>query len=106
MLDSIRNNPAFRASLARLDIVPGAGDYPLTYQGVLIGAIGCGGGIGEEDEQCAEAGARAVHTESRLHMMRSVLGSAWADGGHAHSMAAVSISRGGSGRASPCWWRH
>jgi uncharacterized protein GlcG (DUF336 family) len=62
MLDSIRNNPAFWASLARLDIVPGAGGYPLTQQGVLIGAIGCGGGIGEQDEQCAEAGARAINT--------------------------------------------
>jgi glc operon protein GlcG len=62
MLDSVRNNPAFWASLARLDIVPGPGGYPLTQHGVLIGAIGCGGGIGEEDEQCAEAGARAVNT--------------------------------------------
>jgi uncharacterized protein GlcG (DUF336 family) len=62
MLDSVRNNPAFWASLARLDIVPGAGGYPLTQHGVLIGAIGCGGGIGEQDEQCAEAGARAVNT--------------------------------------------
>ena len=62
MLDSIRNNPAFWASLAKLDMVPGAGGCPLTQHGVLIGAIGCGGGIGDEDEQCAEAGARAVNT--------------------------------------------
>jgi uncharacterized protein GlcG (DUF336 family) len=62
MLDSIRSNPAFWASLAKLDIVPGAGGYPLTQHGVLIGAIGCGGGIGEEDEECAAAGAKAVNT--------------------------------------------
>jgi uncharacterized protein GlcG (DUF336 family) len=62
MLDSIRSNPAFWASLAKLDIVPGAGGYPLTQHGVLIGAIGCGGGIGEEDEECAAAGAQAVNT--------------------------------------------
>ncbi len=36
MLDSIRNNPAFWASLARLEMVPGAGGYPLTQNGVLI----------------------------------------------------------------------
>ena len=62
MLDSIRNNPAFWASLARLEMVPGAGGYPLTRDGVLMGAIGCGGGIGEQDEECAEAGARAVNS--------------------------------------------
>ncbi len=62
MLDSIRNNPAFWASLAKLDMVPGAGGYPLAQHGVLIGAIGCGGGIGDQDEQCADAGARAVNT--------------------------------------------
>jgi len=62
MLDTIRSNPAFWASLARLEMVPGAGGYPLTRDGVLIGAIGCGGGIGDEDEQCAEAGARAVNS--------------------------------------------
>jgi glc operon protein GlcG len=62
MLDSIRNNPAFWASLAKLDMVPGAGGYPLTQHGILIGAIGCGGGVGDHDEQCAEAGARAVNT--------------------------------------------
>lgn len=43
-------------------MVPGAGGCPLTRDGVLIGAIGCGGGIGEQDEQCAEAGARAVNS--------------------------------------------
>ena len=62
MLDGIRNNPAFWASLAKLEMVPGAGGYPLTRDGVLIGAIGCGGGIGEQDEECAEAGARAVNS--------------------------------------------
>ena len=62
MLDGIKNNPAFWASLSRLEMVPGAGGVPLTQNGVLIGAIGCGGGIGEEDEQCAEAGAHAVNT--------------------------------------------
>jgi uncharacterized protein GlcG (DUF336 family) len=43
-------------------MVPDAGGYPLTQHGVLIGAIGCGSGIGDEDEQCAEAAAHAVNT--------------------------------------------
>ena len=62
LLDGIRSNPAFWASLAKLDMVPGAGGYPLTQHGELIGAIGCGGGIGEEDDLCAAAGAQAINT--------------------------------------------
>jgi len=26
----------------------------------VIGAIGCGGGIGEQDQECADAGAAAL----------------------------------------------
>jgi len=26
----------------------------------VIGAVGCGGGTGEQDHQCAEAGAAAI----------------------------------------------
>ena len=63
MMQSYQENPGFWASLTRnLNIVPGGGGYPLTQDGVLMGAIGCGGGIGEEDEQSAEAGATAVNT--------------------------------------------
>jgi uncharacterized protein GlcG (DUF336 family) len=62
MLDGIKNNPAFWASLSKLQMVPGAGGVPLTQNGALIGAIGCGGGIGDQDEACAEAGAQAVNT--------------------------------------------
>jgi uncharacterized protein GlcG (DUF336 family) len=28
--------------------------------GRIVGAIGCGGGTGEQDQQCADAGAAAV----------------------------------------------
>jgi glc operon protein GlcG len=62
LTDGIRSNPAFWASLAELDMAPGAGGYRLTENGVLIGAIGCGGGIGEADELCAAAGAQVVNT--------------------------------------------
>jgi uncharacterized protein GlcG (DUF336 family) len=56
-----RANPAFWAAIAEpLKLVPGAGGYPLTHDGEMIGGIGCGGGAIGEDEVCAEAGARAI----------------------------------------------
>ena len=41
-------------------MIIGAGGYPITRDGVLIGGIGCGGATGEQDHLCAEAGAQAV----------------------------------------------
>ena len=46
-------------------IVPGevlasTGGVPISSGGRVIGAIGCGGGTGEQDHQCALAGAAAV----------------------------------------------
>lgn len=56
-----QSHPAFWASIAQnLKLVPGGGGYPLTRDGVMIGGIGCGGGIGGDDEACAEAGAKAL----------------------------------------------
>lgn len=63
LLEGFKNNPAFWAGLAgQLRLVPGDGGYPLTQDGVMIGGIGCGGGLGDEDNLCAEAGAKAVST--------------------------------------------
>jgi glc operon protein GlcG len=42
------------------EIMPSTGGAPITAGGRLIGAIGCGGGTGEQDHQCAMAGAAAV----------------------------------------------
>ena len=54
-------NPAFWASIsANLKLVPGPGGFPLTRDGVMIGGVGCGGGLAGEDEACAEAGAKAI----------------------------------------------
>lgn len=56
-----REQPAFWSSIAAsLKLVPGPGGYPLTRNGVMIGGVGCGGGLTGEDEQCAEAGAQAI----------------------------------------------
>jgi glc operon protein GlcG len=41
-------------------MIPSQGAVPITRNGVVIGAIGCGGGTGQEDEDCARAGAAAV----------------------------------------------
>ena len=63
MVDGFRGNPAFWAGLAEsLHMMPGAGGHPLSQNGVMIGAVGCGGALGDVDEQCSEAGANAVST--------------------------------------------
>ena len=41
-------------------ILPTLGGAPIAKGGRLIGAIGCGGGTGEQDQECAVAGAAAV----------------------------------------------
>ncbi len=40
--------------------LPTPGGAPILRAGRTIGGIGCGGGTGEQDQQCADAGAAAV----------------------------------------------
>jgi len=42
------------------ELLPSIGAVPIMANGRLIGAIGCGGGTGEQDHECALAGAEAV----------------------------------------------
>jgi glc operon protein GlcG len=42
------------------ELLPSIGAVPIIANGRLIGAIGCGGGTGEQDHECALAGAEAV----------------------------------------------
>ena len=42
------------------EVLPSIGGVPITKNGRLIGAIGCGGGTGEQDHDCAVVGAAAV----------------------------------------------
>lgn len=63
MVELAREHPAFWHALP--GVVPGAvlastGGVPITTNGRVIGAIGCGGGTGEQDHQCAVAGAAAA----------------------------------------------
>jgi glc operon protein GlcG len=52
---------AFWSSVTeKLDMVVAGGGQPIVRDGLLIGAIGCGGGHGDLDEACAIAGAAAL----------------------------------------------
>jgi len=42
-----------------------AGGIPLTRDGIVVGAIGVSGGMGEQDQAVAEAGAKAFESEVR-----------------------------------------
>jgi glc operon protein GlcG len=43
-------------------VLPTAGGSPIVRGGRVIGGIGCGGGTGEQDQECADAGAAAIKT--------------------------------------------
>jgi uncharacterized protein GlcG (DUF336 family) len=54
---------AFWASVPAVlqgEVLPSIGGVPISKNGRLIGAIGCGGGTGDQDHECAVAGAEAV----------------------------------------------
>jgi uncharacterized protein GlcG (DUF336 family) len=56
-------HPAFWGSMPSVvggQALPSPGGAPIMRQGRLIGGIGCGGGTGEQDHECATAGANAV----------------------------------------------
>jgi glc operon protein GlcG len=63
MVELAREHPAFWNALPGLipgEVLASTGGVPITAGGRVIGAIGCGGGTGEQDHQCAVAGAAAV----------------------------------------------
>jgi glc operon protein GlcG len=63
MVDMAKGNPVFWASLpavSRGEALPSTGGVPIVVGGKVIGAIGCGGGSPEQDDECARAGAAAV----------------------------------------------
>jgi len=41
-------------------VLPTLGATPIAVNGAVIGAIGCGGGTGQQDQECSDAGAAAV----------------------------------------------
>ncbi len=63
MVELAREAPAFWNAIPGLapgQLLPSTGAVPIKVGGRVIGAIGCGGGTGEEDHQCALAGAAAL----------------------------------------------
>ena len=56
-------SPAFWVSVPSVlggQILPSIGGVPIVVGGRVIGAIGCGGGTGDQDHECAAAGAEAA----------------------------------------------
>jgi len=41
-------------------VLPTPGGTPIVVKGKVIGGIGCGGGTGEQDQECANAGAATI----------------------------------------------
>jgi glc operon protein GlcG len=62
MMEDYHKNQAFWGSLGSLGrpIVPSQGALPIFRDGVQIGAMGCGGGTSQEDEDTARAGITAA----------------------------------------------
>ncbi|HET9654309.1 MAG TPA: heme-binding protein [Kineosporiaceae bacterium] len=57
----IKDNPALLTGIVHRDrLVVFGGGVPLTVEGQLVGAVGVSGGSAEQDELCAEAGAKAL----------------------------------------------
>src|ERR671915_2489852 len=55
--------PAFWGNVAAVlggQALPSIGGVPIVSGGKVIGAVGCGGGTGEQDHLCAEAGAAEI----------------------------------------------
>lgn len=65
MMEAYRDNPAFWGSLGSLGrpIVPSQGALPVLQNGVQIGAMGCGGGTSQQDEDTVRAGIIAAGLE-------------------------------------------
>lgn len=46
--------------VAQGEVLPTLGGAPIVVGGRVVGGVGCGGGTGEQDQECADAGAAAV----------------------------------------------
>jgi len=61
--DLMAKGPSFWTAVGSAvpgELLPSIGAVPITAGGRIIGAIGCGGGTGDQDHECATAGAEAV----------------------------------------------
>ena len=63
LVEMQKTNPAFWSAVpavSRGEALPSTGAVPILMGGRVIGAIGCGGGTPDEDDECATAGAAAA----------------------------------------------
>ncbi len=63
MVELHAKHPAFWGSLPSVvagQALPSTGGVPIVRHGRIIGGVGCGGGTGDQDHECAEAAAEAV----------------------------------------------
>jgi len=63
MAERAQKHSAFWTSVPSVlvgQILPSPGGMPISVKGRVIGGIGCGGGTGEQDHECAVAGAAAL----------------------------------------------
>jgi glc operon protein GlcG len=62
MVELQKTNPAFWTALPAFasGVLPTTGAVPIKYNEVVLGAVGCGGGTGDQDHECALAGAEAI----------------------------------------------
>ncbi len=62
MVELQKTNPAFWTALPAFasGVLPTTGAVPIKYNGLVIGAVGCGGGSGDQDHECALAGIEAI----------------------------------------------
>jgi uncharacterized protein GlcG (DUF336 family) len=49
-------------AVMRGELLPSKGGVPISRDGRVIGAVGCGGGSADQDHECAQAGADAAST--------------------------------------------
>ena len=61
-LEQLADRPVFRALMTQMGgkLIMGIGAIPIVKDGEVIGACGVGGGTGQEDEDCANAGVAAL----------------------------------------------
>jgi glc operon protein GlcG len=61
--DLVTKGGAFWRSVTSVvegQVLPSPGGSPIVKGGRVIGGIGCGGGTGEQDQECSDAGAATV----------------------------------------------
>lgn len=63
MVEQYSGNPVFWGSVPAVlsgQALPSTDGVPIVQKGRVIGAIGCSGGTGEQDDTCAQSAAKTI----------------------------------------------